>query len=264
MRIIFIRHADPDYEHDSLTKKGWREAALLADRVSQWDVKDFYCSPLGRAQATASLSLDKMGRSAVTYEWMKEFSYMITDPSTGRHGVPWDFLPSYWTADPLFYDKEHWHETEVIRSNPDIITAYRDVCLNFDQLLKEYGYSRTGNFYSTPITEEELLLAENLKTSVKLDEGTAALKKPYCNDTIVIFCHLGISCVMISHLLGITPPLLWQNFFLAPSSVTVLTSEERMPGEAYFRVQVMGDTRHLHDGKEPVAQAGYFAEPFHM
>ena len=36
MRIIFIRHGDPDYEKDSLTEKGWREAALLAERVSRW------------------------------------------------------------------------------------------------------------------------------------------------------------------------------------------------------------------------------------
>ena len=28
MRLIFIRHAEPDYEHDSLTEKGWREAKL--------------------------------------------------------------------------------------------------------------------------------------------------------------------------------------------------------------------------------------------
>ena len=41
MRIIFIRHGDPDYEKDSLTEKGWREAALLAQRVSRWKVTDF-------------------------------------------------------------------------------------------------------------------------------------------------------------------------------------------------------------------------------
>ena len=29
MRIIFVRHGDPDYEHDTLTEKGHREAALL-------------------------------------------------------------------------------------------------------------------------------------------------------------------------------------------------------------------------------------------
>ena len=26
MRIIFVRHGDPDYEHDTLTEKGHREA----------------------------------------------------------------------------------------------------------------------------------------------------------------------------------------------------------------------------------------------
>ena len=34
MRFLIIRHGDPDYEKDSLTEKGWREAALLADRLS--------------------------------------------------------------------------------------------------------------------------------------------------------------------------------------------------------------------------------------
>lgn len=54
MKLLFIRHGDPDYEIDSLTKKGWKEAALLAERVSQLEVKTFYVSPLGRARDTAS------------------------------------------------------------------------------------------------------------------------------------------------------------------------------------------------------------------
>ncbi len=44
MRIIFIRHGDPDYKNDTLTEKGWREAKLLAERVCKWPVKEFYCS----------------------------------------------------------------------------------------------------------------------------------------------------------------------------------------------------------------------------
>ena len=50
MRLIFIRHGDPDYVHDTLTEKGKREAELLAQRVKNWDVSKFYVSPLGRAQ----------------------------------------------------------------------------------------------------------------------------------------------------------------------------------------------------------------------
>ena len=29
MKILIIRHGDPDYSIDSLTEKGWREAELL-------------------------------------------------------------------------------------------------------------------------------------------------------------------------------------------------------------------------------------------
>lgn len=41
MRLIFIRHGDPDYVHDTLTEKGKREAELLAQRVKNWDVSKF-------------------------------------------------------------------------------------------------------------------------------------------------------------------------------------------------------------------------------
>ena len=51
MRIIFVRHAEPDYANDTLTEKGWREAALLAERVSGWDVTDFYVSPKKKPSA---------------------------------------------------------------------------------------------------------------------------------------------------------------------------------------------------------------------
>ena len=59
MKILIIRHADPDYDADSLTKRGWQEAELLAERLSSMDIKEFYVSPLGRAKDTASLTLKK-------------------------------------------------------------------------------------------------------------------------------------------------------------------------------------------------------------
>ena len=266
MKIIFIRHGDPDYVKDTLTEKGFREANLLADRICRWNVKDFYCSPLGRAQATAQCTLKKLNRKATTFDWLREFYCPITDPVTGRHGVPWDFMPSHWTNEPLFYDKDHWQEAAIFQTNPDIKPAYDEVCAGIDSILSRYGYDRKGNYYRTPAaaSTQDRGNAAKLPGTSSLDEGTALLQRPYCDDTIVLFCHLGVTMVMMSHLLGITPSLLWQNFFIAPSSVTILQSEERMPGEAYFRTQVMGDTTHLHDGNEPISQAGYFAEPFQL
>ena len=74
MRLIFIRHAEPDYEHNTITEKGWREAKLLAPRVQGWNVTKFYCSPLGRAQDTSKPSLAACGREAETLEWLREFN----------------------------------------------------------------------------------------------------------------------------------------------------------------------------------------------
>lgn len=241
MRIILIRHGDPDYANDSLTEKGVREAKLLADRIASWEnITEFYCSPLGRAKKTASYSLEKIGRSAVIYEWLKEFSYYVDNPDTGEHDVPWDFMPHYWTEINEMYDKENWKRTEIYRSNPDLVPAYEEVCRKFDELLSSYGYTRCHNYYQT--THKE--------TPDKHDH------------TIVIFCHLGISFVMLSHLLGISPAILFHGFFVAPTSVTILAAEERIPGKAYFRAQVVGDTLHLQQGNEPISEAGYFSDVF--
>ncbi len=246
MRIIFIRHGDPDYQNDTLTEKGIREATLLSERVAKWDnITQFYCSPLGRAKKTASYSLEKTGREAITYEWLKEFSYFIDDPVTGRHGVPWDFMPAYWTQIPQMYDKEDWKKTEIYRSNPELLPAYEEVCQGLDNLLSTYGYKRHNNYYVTTPKDTN---ASHLGTDAQ--------------DTIVIFCHLGITCMMMSHLLGVSPAILLHGFYLAPTSVTILCSEERMNGDAYFRAQVMGDTSHLLLGGEPISATGYFTDLF--
>lgn len=45
MKLLIVRHADPDYSIDSLTPTGWEEAALLARRLSKLEVAAFYVSP---------------------------------------------------------------------------------------------------------------------------------------------------------------------------------------------------------------------------
>ncbi len=74
MRLIFIRHVDPDYEHDDLTEKGAREAALVAPRLAKIrNIKEIYISPFGRAQSTARPTLALLGREGITLPWLREF-----------------------------------------------------------------------------------------------------------------------------------------------------------------------------------------------
>ena len=94
MRILLIRHAEPDYIVDSLTPKGRVEAELLSRRLVRYDIRDFYVSPLGRAKDTAACTLDKLGRKAEILPWLREFHGSYPDPETGkRRTVAWDVKP---------------------------------------------------------------------------------------------------------------------------------------------------------------------------
>lgn len=236
MRIIFIRHGDPDYVNDTLTEKGIREAQLLAQRVATWDnITDYYVSPLGRARLTAQYSLEKIGREAITYEWLREFQVRVLNPDTKRVSIPWDLYPEYWRNNEILYDKDKWQNFDLYEDS-ELKTEYERVKKGLSELLKKYGITKEGNLY-------------------KIDHEND-------DTTIVLFCHLGVSFVCLGELLGISPALLWHTFFVPTTSVTVVGAEEVKPGILNFRVQMMGDARHLPENGEPISKAGYFYDIF--
>ena len=94
MKLLIVRHGDPNYEIDSLTEKGWREAEYLSEKLKNLEVKEFYVSPLGRAKDTASLTMKKVGREAVECEWLQEFTARIHRPDQPeKKEICWDWLP---------------------------------------------------------------------------------------------------------------------------------------------------------------------------
>ena len=254
MRLIFIRHGDPDYEHDSLTKQGFKEAKLLAKRVAKWNVTDFYVSPLGRAQATAKVSLDLIGRKAKTLDWLREFYVPVVDPVDGHKRIPWDLMPSYYFSEKKFLDREKWLDTKLMKTGP-VAKNYKEVCDGLDALLAKYHFKRDGFLYKT----DGKIANPNFdqKTFVP-NYHLLSNKDEYDQRTIVCFCHLGVMFAAISHLVNCSPLILWQGFFVAPTSITVLNSEEREKGKAVFRVERLGDTRHL-GKKQVISSSGYYA-----
>lgn len=234
MKLLIIRHGDPDYEKDSLTEKGWREARYLSERISKLNVRDFYVSPLGRAKDTASLTLQKMGRTATQCEWLREFSPTILRPDAGHPTICWDWLPQDWTAYDPFFQYDDWSSHELLEAG-NVKDEYTWVTENFDRLLAQYGYIREGRFY-------------------RVEQSN--------NDTIVFFCHMGLECVLLSHLFNLSPMVLWHMTCAAPTSVTTLTTEERRKGIALFRMSAFGDISHLNAHDEPPAFAARFCESY--
>lgn len=234
MNILIIRHGDPDYSIDSLTEKGRREAEILSERIAPLDVKAYYVSPLGRARDTASFTLKKAGREAEVLPWLREYDVRIDDPKTGTKRIPWDMLPADWTAVPEYYLKDEWYNVPIMKS-AEMETGLKAVWDGLDEILARHGYVRSGNLYRA--------------------------EKPN-GDTIVFFCHFGVQCVMLGHLLGISPMILWHGLMTAPTSVTTLHTEERREGAAFFRASSIGDISHLYAKGERPAFAGRFCEMF--
>lgn len=235
LRILLIRHAEPDYSVDSLTAKGRVEAELLSRRMMQYDIRDFYVSPLGRAQDTAAYTLNRLGKHAESLPWLQEFRGSYPDPETGdRRIVAWDVKPRIWTLFPGIMDIRTWCNAPVFDGG-DVREVWQETIHGVDALLGRYGYIKNGPVWC----------CEN-----------------NTNDTIALFCHFGISMAILGYLTDISPMILWHHMLCLPSSVTEIVTEERIKGEVSFRVTKLGDLTHLEGNGERISSAGLFPEVY--
>ncbi len=234
MKILIIRHGDPDYVLDSLTEKGKREAALLADRMKGEKIDVIYTSPLGRARLTARYTANVIGKEPIIKDWLQEFSHRVDLPYLDKPHLIWDLLPEFWSKDDRLYDREKWREVDFMKKG-DIAAYYREVCDGFDALLAEHGYVREGRIYRAERPNRE---------------------------TIALFCHFGVESVLLSHILSVAPTVLGHGLVALPTSVTTIYTEERRKGVASLRVAAFGDLSHLFAGGEEPSFSARFCETF--
>ena len=133
-----------------------------------------------------------------------------------------------------FFHYDQWWKSPVFEE-AGVKREYDQVIEKFDELLKEHGYVREGKYYRAEKSN---------------------------NDTLVFFCHFGLGCVLLSHLLNISPMVLWHGTCAAPTSVTTVVTEERRKGIASFRMLSFGDISHLYAKEEPPAFAARFCETY--
>ncbi len=322
MKLIFIRHAEPDYASDSLTTKGKKEAALLGKRAEKWNITQAYASPFGRAQETALPTLHAKGitlthtypdmpaedtaepdpSKCIVLPWLREFSVNVdADRHPDGRSITWDLTPDYLNAHPIILDRNHWWEDDLyqppypprvfkgdgvdpvpldqdpVKANlfgtkyemkddiPWVKQEYDWICDNFDKVLAQFGYKRDGLYYKTAGDKEPThqFMVYNDTTIETIQQHEAERKANGEEEiTLVFFCHLGVQMMILSHLLNVSPFVMHHGFFTPPSSVTVFSAEERNPGCAAFRCQMLGDTSHLSAGDEPVSYYGAFETPF--
>lgn len=237
MRILIIRHADPDYSVDGLTEKGKREAALLTERLFRERVSRVYVSPLGRARATCAPYCEQAGIRPVVLDWLTEYGALVKLPD-GRDSLTWNLPPSYWTQKPALYTPDWTQETPYRES--DAPRVYREMGRGLDKLMEAEGYARTGNYFTR---REDV---------------------PEKDETIALVCHQGAGQVVLSLLTGTPLPVFLHTFFLPTSSVSTAFLEcwDRQERAYIPRVIGLGDVSHLYAGGEPVSFAGLLGTPW--
>ena len=110
MRLLIIRHGDPDYANDTLTEKGHREAKLLAEKLGKEKIDYFYSSPLGRARHTCNYVARAHGKeqNVMEYDWLRELGCPLTLLSGRERDILWDMLPTEGIDNPKMFVKDEW------------------------------------------------------------------------------------------------------------------------------------------------------------
>ena len=203
MRIVFVRHGEPDYTHDCLTEQGKLQALAAAERLREEGIEEIFSSPLGRAAETAAATAELLKLPVKTLDYMRELHWGSTDgtplPSDGH---PWD-LADLLAGEGWDLTSPGWREHPYFRNNR--VTENVDmVAQRTDEWLLSLGYERNGAFYRC----------------VRPDDR---------QKTVALFSHGGSSAAAMGHILNLPFPYACGLFHLEFTGITIIRLD-RNPG----------------------------------
>lgn len=215
MRIIFVRHGEPNYEKDCLTEEGKRQAEAAAERLAGEGISEIYSSPMGRAYETACCTAQRLNLPVTRLDFMHEISW--GGPGVPENGHPWTL--SDWMMDREGFDfsSRDWRQHPYFRDNA--ATEYFDrVTAQFDAFLEREGYRHEGRRF--------LCLGNTEKT-------------------IAVFSHGGSGACVLAHLLTLPFPYVLKVMTYDYTSVIILKFPDT-PGEyVHPRLELFNDAAHI-------------------
>jgi probable phosphoglycerate mutase len=227
MRLYIVRHADPDYEHNTITEIGRREAQALARRFASTGLDFVYSSPFARALETMQYTADALKLTPEVAEWTAELTEWKIAQEWGAI-FAFDLAGETIRGCEPLPSHDTWHLTAPL-DDPLFRAEFAALKQHSDTFLAQHGYRREGGRYRC--------LRPNRKR-------------------IAVFCHNGFGLTWLAHLLEIPVSLIWSGFWLAPSSVTTVLFDERSSEWAVPRCLGVGDVSHLYAEGLPVQPRG--------
>jgi broad specificity phosphatase PhoE len=226
MRLYIIRHADPDYENNTLTSAGHHEAKALARRLSGYGLDKIYSSPIPRAHMTAQYTAELVKIEPIVQDWLIEIPGWEIDEIDGAPA--WDIPGEIFREKQPFATHETWQQLPYLHE--DRFSSYwEQFKANSDNFVEHLGYKREGGRYRQVEPNRQ---------------------------KIAIFCHNGTALAWLAHLLEIPLPSVWGSFWHAPSAVSTVLFEERSDTWAVPRCLSVGDVSHLYEARLPIQPRG--------
>ena len=232
MKIVLVRHGDPDYEKDCLTELGHKQAAVAAQRLLKEDIDEIYTSPHGRARQTAAYFSEASGIKEVTVlDFIREIRFGTEDALYDNRWNPWLGVDAL-IKEGKDLQSPDWREYPVFKNNLATVDA-DDIGEKTDEWLKGLGYVREGLYY------------RNVREAAGSAAGANAKEK-----TIAIFCHGGASAAFMARVLNQQFPYLCGALMQFPhTTITVLKFNDKPGSLSLPIIELLNDSRHLKDVK---------------
>ena len=218
MKMIFVRHGHPDYEHDCLTQLGHEQAAKAALRLKDEGIQQIFSSPFGRAYETALHTARMVSQDVTKLDFMREIRWGSSDgKEVYANGHPWDTSLYAVSLGHSLMD-ESWTRLAPF-SNNIVFSELERVAQQADAWLETLGYRREGTNYRV------------------VGEDT--------DRTIALFSHGGSSSALFAHLLNL--PFFYLCRALCPdfTSITVLSLSDIKGSLTAPMIELANDSRHI-------------------
>ena len=103
-----------------------------------------------------------------------------------------------------------------IKESTEMPVKYAEVIEGIDNILKEFGYIREGRFYRN-INAKERFLRSTVSDDHKI-VNNSPYDSPDDEPVLLFFCHLGVTLLIMSHLMNLPFEALTHGIFLPSSS----------------------------------------------
>lgn len=222
MKLILIRHGEPDYATDSLTEEGKKQAAAAAKRLQNEGIDRIFTSPKGRAKETAAATAELLGLPVETLDFMAEVGWKnATD-----HDIPWNGHP-WRNAEQIVRDGKdlldgNWRETTVF-ADTVLPASSAAVEKGAEEWFAELGFVREGDSFR-------------------------CVKKSGNDRTYALFSHGGSSSVLLSYVLGLPLPYILYSVRPHFSAITILEFPENEGELVRPLIRLLNDSAHITPG----------------